>query len=335
VPEVVKVLTEHDTDDRHLGFSSDVLDPGDLMGTGAIDQNVREAIGNGVDPVTAVQAATLANAEALRVDHELGSIAPGKVADVLLVDDLVSFDIDRVVVGGEVVVYDDEVVADLNRPDYPDWALDTIDLPGPTSPDDFTVTVDDDREEATVRTIVIEDGSLITEEGEATLAVRDGEVQPDVADDVLKAASVDRHEASGRVANAFVEGYGLDEGAFAISVNSQRQNVSVIGTSGAELSAAVDRIAELDGGMVVVRDGEVLAEVPLRLFGLQSVASGEETMARFEDLYDAIAELGCDLGSPITNHEFINMTAGMASIRLSDYGLFDAITGEEFAVVKD
>lgn len=332
--ETVRPVTEDGIDARRFGASGDVRLPGDLLHRGCIDANVRAAIENGVDPVTAVQMATINTAEALRVDQELGSVAPGKVADLVLVDSLVSFDIETVIADGELVVEAGELVADVEQPDYPDWMRDTIDLAEPASPDDFVIEAED--ETATVRTIEIPEGAALqTVKGEATLSVEEGDIKPDVERDIAKVAMLDRLEASGRKGVGFVNGFGLGAGALGFSYNAVRENVVVIGTNSADMSTTVNRIAELDGGVVATRDGDVRAEVPLPLFGLQSDQPVERAIEQFDVMDEAIREdLECDRENPLFGLEFLLCPyPETPGIRISDYGLYDIGDRERLDVI--
>lgn len=332
--ETVRAVTEDDVDARHFGASGDVRLPGDLLERGCIDVNVRAAIENGVDPVTAIQMATINTAEALRVDQELGSVAPGKVADLVLVDTLADFDIETVIANGEVVVEAGNFVAEIEQPDYPDWMRDTVDLAEPASPDSFVVGAEG--ETVTVRTIEIPEGAALqTVAGEATLSVEDGDVEPDVERDIAKVAMLDRLEASGRRGIGFVDGFGLGAGALGFSYNAVRENVAVIGTNNADMSTTVNRIAELDGGVVATRDGDVRAEVPLPLFGLQSDQPAERATQQFDAIDEVIREdLECDRENPLFGLEFLLCPyPETPGIRISDYGLYDVGNREQLDVM--
>ncbi|MFB6129860.1 MAG: adenine deaminase C-terminal domain-containing protein [Salinigranum sp.] len=319
--ETVRGVTETGQDSRRYGTSGDVRLPADLLENGCIDVNVRAAIENGVDPVEAVQMATLNTAEALRVDQDLGSVAPGKVADVVLVDDLADFSIDTVLSNGEVVVEDGEFVADLPSPDYPDWTRDTIRIGGAMSAADFVVEADGT--EATVRTIELPEAGLVTEAGEATLPVEDGAVRLPEGDPVVKAAMVDRLESTGRTGVAFVDGFGLDAGALGMSYNAIRENVIVAGVDDDDMAAVVNRIADLDGGVVAVKHGEPVAEIPLPIFGIQSDRPIETVVEQFAAFDDALDELGCTHPMPLFSLEFhLCPYPETPGVRITDHGLF-------------
>ena len=153
----------------------------------------------------------------------------------------------------------------------------------------------------------------------------DGAVQPAPHRDVVKAAMLDRLEASGRTGVGFVEGFGLGRGALAMSYNAVRENVIVVGTNDDDMSVAVNRIAELSGGVVAARDGEVVSEVALPLFGLQSDQPADVAIESFAAMDAAIAEeLGCDRQYPLFGLEFLLCPyPETPGIRICDYGLFD------------
>lgn len=319
--ETVKGVTETGQDSRLYGTSGDVRLPADLAGNGCIDINVRSAIEQGVDPVAAIQMATLNTAEALRVDQELGSVAPGKVADIVLVDDLESFSVDRVIADGEVVVSDDEYVGDLEQPEYPEWVRDTINLGGKMESSDFAVEASGS--DATVRTIELPDGGLVTEVGERTLPVEDGTVRLPDDEPVVKAAMVDRIEGTGRTGIAVVDGFPLESGAIGMSYNAIRENVIVAGVDDDDMATAVNHIAEMDGGVVAIDDGDVVAEIPLPIFGIQSDRPVETVVDQFATFDDALDELGCGHPMPLFSLEFhLCPYPETPGVRITDHGMF-------------
>ncbi|KXB00037.1 hypothetical protein AKJ40_02000 [candidate division MSBL1 archaeon SCGC-AAA259M10] len=333
VIEISKAVSEEKFDNRNFAFCTDMQVVVDTAREGYIDRNVQVAIQNGVNPISAVQMGTLNTAHALRIDHELGSIIPGKVADIVLVEDLEEFEVDTVIASGEVVVENSELTFDLKIPDYPDWMKDTINLERPIKQEDLKVS--SDKEEVTVRTVLIEDGSIITEEGRATLEVENGAVQTSIEKDILKGVMIDRHEASGRIGKAFVKGYGLKNGAFGSSVNALRENIVSVGTNDMDIAKVANRISELNGGVVVVKNGEVIAEVPLPLFGLQSDDVSDKVIEKFEEVAKALNELGCGLTSPLTNLEFMCACGEIPYIKISDYGLVDIEEREMIDLIVD
>lgn len=332
VREVVRPFAEGSIDSRSFGFCTDLLSPELLLGEGGIDNAVRVAISRGVPPVEAIQMATLNVAEAFFVQHDVGVLAPGRFADMLFLDDLSSFTIGDVLVGGEHYVRDGAFVGALPAVDYPDTLLGTIRLEREVRARDLAL----DLGEATacdVRVIGVTGGSLETEERTAQLVVRGGIPQPDVENDVLPIAMVDRHGKGTGVGHGFVQGFGLARGALASSVNAVCENVVVVGTDYEDMATAVAHLAAVDGGVVMVVDGEVVACVELPILGLMSRDPLDVVSASFDGLFAAIADAGCRLRNPLSQLEFSCACGEIPAIKISDEGL--VLVGGEGASVVD
>jgi adenine deaminase len=321
VPEVIRAFTEKGIDPRMMGFCADVASPEKLMNEGGIDENVRVAISRGVPPIVAIQMATINNAETFHAQPDIGLVAPGRYADMLLVDDLSQFTIQRVLVGGRTVVEDGELVVELPRVDYPASFYNTVKLERPVRPDELQATVDGDRDSAIVRVIGVTDGSLETDERQIELEVAGGVVQPDLERDVLPLAMIDRFGKGTGIGVGFVQGFGLKRGAFASSVNAVCENLVVVGTNAEDMALAVNRLAEIGGGKIVVADGEVRSLVELPLLGLLAEDRLDDVMKKFEAAFADIRELGCELRSPYSTLEFCFACGEIGHIKLSEEGL--------------
>ncbi len=321
VPEVIRAFTERGIDSRAMGFCADVASPEKLMNEGGIDENVRVAISRGVPPVTAVQMATINNAEIFYAQQDFGVVAPGRYADILLVDDLADFSIQRVMVGGRTVVRDGELVAELPQVTYPRSFYDTVKLERPVRPDELEATHDADASTATVRVIGVTDGSLETDERHIELRVADGVIQPDLDQDVVRLAMIDRFGKGTGIGVGFVQGFGLRHGAFASSVNAVCENLVVVGTNPDDMALAVNHLAEIGGGKIVVADGEVKSLVELPLLGLLAEDRLEVVMEKFQSAFAEIRALGCELRSPYSTLEFCFACGEIGHIKLSEEGL--------------
>jgi adenine deaminase len=321
VPEVIRAFTERGIDSRAMGFCADVASPEKLMNEGGIDENVRVAISRGVPPVTAIQMATINNAEIFYAQQEFGVVAPGRYADILLVDDLVEFSIQRVMVGGRTVVRDGELVVELPKVSYPRSFYDTVELERPVRPDELRATHDADASSVTVRAIGVTDGSLETDERHIELPVVDGVIQPDLGQDVVRLAMIDRFGKGTGIGVGFVQGFGLRHGAFASSVNAVCENLVVVGTNAEDMALAVNRLAEIGGGKIVVADGEVKALVELPLLGLLAEDRLDVVMEKFQSAFAEIKALGCELRSPYSTLEFCFACGEIGHIKLSEEGL--------------
>lgn len=300
---------------------------------GHLDYELRICIEEGLDPVTAIQLATLNNARHWRKEHEVGIIAPGRRADILFLSDLHAFEIDKVMAEGEIVAERGKLTADIPIRPAPTYVLNSIKLPRPMMASDFEVRVAKGVKK--VSAVVLRpfyysaDISSITRE----LAVEDGLVQRDLAHDVNKVAIVRR--GGGGVGVSFWE-LGYQRGAVAMSVLHDTHNISVVGATDADMAAAVNRVAEIGGGIVVVRDGAVKAEVPLPIAGLMTDRPLPEVVASLEKVNEEAAKLspGRLLGSnPVDTQTFIFLTCYPWGIVLTDRGLVNVRSGEAVPAV--
>lgn len=320
LPAVLPAHTREGIDPRSISFSTDVLSPEKLVRGGGVHQMVRDAIAAGVAPVTAVQMASLNAAEVFNAQLDIGAIAPGRLADVLLVDDLERFEISGVLVGGVERVRSGRLVEPLPPVEYPPAFRSTVLLAAPVTPDDLTIRVAP-RPATTVRVIGVTDGSLFTAERHLELPSEDGVLRACVDDDVLPMAMIDRHGKGTGIGHGLVQGIGLRRGAIASSVNAVCENLVVVGTNPEDMALAVNRLAEIGGGKIVVCDGEVLALVELPVFGLLSDDPLDVVSAKFDAAFAAIRELGCSLDSPFSTLEFCCACGEIGDLRLSEEGL--------------
>jgi adenine deaminase len=277
------------------------------------------AISQGVPPIRAVQMATLNAAEVFYAQQDIGVVAPGRYADLLLVDSLVGFSIDTVLVGGQVVVKGDELVADLPETTYPSSFFGTVTVAKPVTADDLLIRSDAD--EAEVRVIGVTEGSLETDERRATLEVVDGVVQPDLEHDVIRIAMIDRLGKGTGIGLAFVQGFGLKSGAIGSTANAVCENLILVGASAEDMAVAAQALVEAGGGKVVVNDGRVVALVEMPLLGLHADDPLDIVMEKFAKAFAAIAELGGTLRNPFSQMEFCFACGEIGDIKLSEEGL--------------
>jgi adenine deaminase len=322
---VAKAITEHKADSRHFSFSTDEQEADSLVLVGHVDHKIRTAIRCGVAPMTAVQMATVNAAEYFRVSDDMGSIGPGKIADIVLVDDLAEFNITQVIANGVVVARDGRYVGELKAPPYPDYFFNTIKIARMTVPEDFAIEAPMSADaSAKVRVIGVDQGSLVTEERHLDLPVSEGKVLADPSRDIMKIAVLDRHEASGRMGKAFVQGFRIKAGAIGSSFNPGQMNLMVAGTNDRDMSLVANRIAELGGGYVVARDGKVLGELPLPLLGLFADEPVDKVVRRLQLINEAIAsDLGTDFPGLHTSVAFVCLAVSIPTLKVCDRGLAD------------
>jgi len=309
-------------------FCSDETDPADLVAKGHMDLKVRMAVDAGVPPVTAVQMATINIAEYYGVAGRLGSIAPGRRADLVLVENLEDFRASAVVAGGRPVG------------DQPAGAAATVgaeltsrvNIQRPFEPADFRLPAPDgDGGEVLARVIGVRDGTLVSEALERSLPVSGGVVLPRPDQDVLRIAVAERHRGSGRIGRGFVEGFGFGSGAVAMTYCHVYQNLLVIGTSDEQMAEAANAVAGLDGGIAVVGPEGVLAHWALPVVGVISDQPLERAEPAFSEVNRALAAIGCRLGGPVLSLSFVALPT-IPAYGLTDKGLFD-VDGQRFVEV--
>ena len=337
VAEVVRARTELGIDARAFSFCSDLASPRKLLDEGTVDHAVRLAISRGVLPVEAIQMATLSAAESLHAGHDLGSIAPGRLADILVVDSLAGLEIDAVLVGGEPVVRDGELARSLPATTYPDWTRGTVTVPAPIAADDMSISTDRPDGEAEVRAIGVSDeGSLLTSpEHRLPVPVRDGRLEANLDADVLHLAIIDRLARGTGVGVGFVHGLGLRSGALASTITAVSMNVVLAGVDPADMALAANRLIEIGGGKVVVDGGQVVAEVPLPILGLHSERPVAEVVEGRDRIIAALRERGTQLVDPIAQLEFSFACQDIGDVKLSEEGLVNVNPPRMLQVLVD
>ncbi|MDR2174492.1 MAG: adenine deaminase [Synergistaceae bacterium] len=325
--EVVKAVTERRIDTRLATLVSDDTHPNTLISLGHMDHIVRRAVEEGVDPVTAVQMATINVAQCYRLDRDLGSLSPGKLADILLISDLARVDVKKVFIGGRLAAEDRKLSIAIEKTAAPAFVLNTCHLKKPLAPEDFRIaaprgSAGTDRVRA--RVIEIIEARVGTRARECELAVEDGFVPAAPERDIAKLAVVERHRATGTMGKGFVKGFRLKGGAVASTVAHDAHNLMVVGTNDADMAAAGSALAECGGGMAAVKDGKILALLPLPIAGLMSGDSAPEIAARVMKLDEAWKALGCDLESPFMTMALLPL-AVLPELRLTNRGLIDTV----------
>ncbi len=292
-----------------IAFCTDDRDPEHIAADGHINSMVREAVAYGIRPEDALVCATI-NPALWHGLPGLGAIAPGYSADVLLLPDLERF-------VPEVVLKNGRPVEAFPRATVPEWVKHTVRI-GAFGPEMFRIPWSG----GAARVIGIIPGQIVTDSLVATPPARAGEALADAAQDLAKIAVVERHLGTGRVGLGFVRGFGLERGAIASSVAHDAHNVVVVGMNDASMAAAVRRLANRGGGIVVVDGAEVTAELPLPVAGLLSDAPLEEVVAQSHELARAARALGCTLEAPFQHLSFLALSV-IPSLKLTDQGLVD------------
>ena len=295
----------------------------DLLRDGDIDAVVRKAIRLGLDPVRAIQMATINTAEYFKLDR-LGAIAPGYLANLMVLGELSSLQV-------EMVFYQGHLVAKEGRPLFPIYQPSGKGLTN-------TINIKPFNKEAlkfeasgeTELVIEIVPGQIITRKRMEKVKVTEGVIMPDIGRDILKLVVVERHRATGNIGLGLVMGFGLKRGALASSIAHDSHNIVAIGTSDEDIFAAVKEIERLQGGLVVAAEGKVLSSLALPIAGLLSDEPLEVVVAKLEKLKQLARDLGTTLAAPFANLSFLALPV-IPELRLTDLGLVDV---NAFELVK-
>jgi adenine deaminase len=284
-------------------------------------------VAEGVDPITAVQMATINVARAYALDHQIGAIAPGLCADMVLIKDLEKFPVAAVWVDGKKIPPADEFV--LPNFAFPESVLDTIALK-PVSADIFAIKAPADSGTVKVHALDVKEDILISGDLVTDMTVTDGLVHADTANDILKIGVLHRYAPESWHTTGFVRGFGFKKGALAGSIGQDSQNIAVIGVSDEDMAAAVNAVIDMKGGVVMVADGKVLASVELRLGGIMNhTKRPKELLADFEKLNAASRACGGAFTNPSFPLSLMITCACIPDLKITDCALVDAISGQE------
>ncbi|MCH8865192.1 MAG: adenine deaminase, partial [Chloroflexi bacterium] len=287
----------------------------DLLQDGDIDAVVRKAIGQGLDPVRAIQMATINPAGYFHLDG-LGAVAPGYLANLIVLDDLAGLRINTVFYHGRTVASEGKPVFDL--PESRDSRLTGTMNIRPFTRDAFRIP-----DTGAVRPVIeVVPGQIVTRKRMERVSHRDGSAAADTARDILKLAVVERHHATGNIGLGLVRGFGLKQGALASSIAHDAHNIIVVGTSDDDMFAAVKEIERLQGGLAIAAGGEVTGSLALPIAGLLSDEPLEKVADKLERLEKLARELGTTLPSPFATLSFMALPV-IPELKLTDRGLVD------------
>lgn len=325
--EVAKAITKHEVDSRFACLVSDDAHPATLLRQGHLDHIVRRAMEEGIDAVTAIQMVTLNVAQCFQMDHELGSVTPGKCADLVLLRDLTSMRVNKVWIDGRLVAVQGQKTEHQVEYQYPEWATHSIHIDPPVSLRSFEIPCAKAAKagKVAVHAIEIIPERVGTYDRIVTLPVRNGIVEADPSADVLKAAVFERHHGTGKVGLGFVKGFGIRCGAMASTVAHDAHNLLVVGTNDEDMLIAARALVECEGGMAVVQNGKVLGLVELPIAGLMNDLPCAEMSGKVEKMEQAWKQIGCRIASPFMTMALIAL-ACLPEVRLTDRGLVDCRT---------
>jgi len=316
--EIIPRVLTHGTYLDRLMFCSDGLDPIDIVKFGHIDHCIRESIKLGLKPIDAITMASKNNFDYYNMGKDLGGIAPGKLADILIFDDLKSFKPNKVFVGGKLVVSDGNIVRSIKKKSISPWIKKTVKLKKFTK-NDFLIKTK--KKEITANTIFMQT-EIITKLGTAQLYSKDGHVSASLDSDIWKVAAFDRIHGTNRHSIGFLENFNADIGAFASTWSFHENDMIVIGSNDSDMAVASNHIIDNQGGLVVVKSGKILASLPLQFAGILSTDSFENVTSNFEKINNSIVDSGCHFSRPHLIPLFLPFLA-LPSVRILSGGIVD------------
>jgi adenine deaminase len=325
----IKAVTELGLDPRNFILCTDDRFATTLTTDGHIDNVVRYAIAQGLKPITAIQMASINTATHFGLERELGSITPGRRADLILSSDLVELPIEMVIAHGRVLAEAGRLVEEIAPYAYPDFARNTVRVGRTIAATDFEIAAPAGKNSVTARVIGIIENKTNTRALERTLAVESGLVVPDAAQDVAQVAVIERHKGTGKLVNGLVSGfrYTTDCGV-AATVAHDSHHMIVVGTNREDMALAANRLQQVGGGFVVYSKGKELALVELPIAGMMSDERAEIVAKKAEAVRMAMVQCGCTLNNALIQHMFVALPV-IPELRLTDLGLVD-VTRFEF-----
>ena len=318
--ECIRALTEENIDSRRLILASDDMVAEDLEKTGHMNDLIARTIREGVDPVEAIQMATI-NAATYWGMTDRGVLAPGTMADIAVISDLNEMTVEAVFIKGELAASQGKLVIDLPKYTYPDSVKNSVKLKHIEESD---LAIPADGNTATVRYIQAIPDQNLTDGGEAQLKVNRGIVEADVSQDVIYLSCLERYGRNGNIGRTMVKGLGIKQGAFAQSIAHDTHNMTVVGTNLKDMAVAINRVTEMGGGVAIANNGRVLDEIALPVGGLiTDVLDAHEVASTIARLESVVKEqLGGTLHAPFMHVSFLALSTS-PKFKISDKGLID------------
>ena len=316
--EILPIVISHGTYTNRLMFCSDGVDPIDLSSYGHIDHCVRSAIKLGLDPIDAISMASKNCFDYYNLGQQFGGIAPGKMADILILDDLKNIKINSVLIGGKIVVSNGKLISIIKKPKVPKWITSTMKL-SKFSENDFSIKSLNTSENVNVINMKTE---IVTEKITEDLDTKNGNVSPSFDKDVWKVAAFDRTYGTKKHAIGFLKNFGAEIGAFASSWSFHENDLIVIGSNEKDMTVACNNLSKNQGGMIVIKDGKTLASMPFQLAGIISLNSIESVSKQFLEINSSMIDSGCKFKKPHLIPIFLPFLA-LPDIRILYSGIVD------------
>ena len=334
IKDQLPAILEMGLDPRHIIMVTDDSHAETLVNEGHINRAVKHSISLGVDPIVAVQMATLNTAEHFGVARDVGQIAPGRFADILLISDLKEFAIDMVIAKGSILAEEGQLIVEIPKYKFPKEARHSVKIGRELSAEDFIVSYPDEGR-VDVNVIGIVEQQVPTQHLIFPMDASNGRIPIDRERDLAKIAVVERHKGTGGVQVGFVNGFGFSsECAIASTVAHDSHHMVVVGTDEGNMAIAANELGRIGGGQVVVLDGKIIGLVELPIAGLMSDERAEIVAQKTETVLEGIRATGCKLRNANMHLSFLALVV-IPELRISDIGLVDVMKFEVVPVVKE
>ena len=332
----VKAITENKLDSRRFILCTDDSHAATLTQEGHMDRVLRHAISEGLKPMTAIQMMTINTAEHFGLSKEMGMIAPGRWADVLLVDDLMNFRADVVIARGQVIAENGEWQIGLPVVKYPKWVTKSVHLKRPLEAADFLLrTRAGHGSEVEAHVIGVIENQAPTRHLRMKVKAENGEIKADMKRDIAKIALVERHRATGKVTAGLVSGFGFTRKcAIGSTVAHDSHHMIVAGTDDESMAVAANALAKCGGGQIVVINGKISALVDLQIAGLMSNERADLVARKAESVLEGFKACGCELNNPNMQLSLMALVV-IPELRISDKGLVDVTQFNFISVLDD
>jgi adenine deaminase len=335
VASQIGAITEQGIDPRRFILCTDDSHAQTLARDGHMDRVLRHAVSLGVKPMAAIQMMTINAAEHFGLEREMGLIAPGRWGDIVLAEDLSDFQAAMVIAKGQVIAEHGKWKVQLPAVSYPAWALNTVHLKRAVKPDDFVIRANGRTSRLTANVIGVIENQAPTRRLTFEVQTVDGEVRVDLRRDLAKIALVERHKGMAGIMVGLVSGFGFTEKcAMASTVAHDCHQLLVVGTDEADMAMAVNKLAEVGGGQVVVKNGRVIGQVELGIGGLMSTEKVDVVAKKAGSILDGFRACGCRLNNPNMQLSLLALVV-IPELRISDKGLVDISRLEIVPVLQD
>ena len=326
--EEISMIMRTGVDLRRLILVTDAVEPKELVENGYLEIVVQKAIDCGFDPVSAIQMTTLNVAEHFGLDSAIGGIAPGRCADILVLPDVMTIAPEIVIGNGRVLFKDGKLLAPPRKHHYSDSCLRTIRLPKAMKASDFDIHADGASSSGSVKLRIIEMVTdLVTGELHADLFPVAGKIAVDLQQDIVKVAAIDYKNNPGRSFVGLIKGFRIEKGSIACSVAWDTSDIIVVGADEEDMALAVNRIRELQGGVTVCRDGKIIAELPLPIFGIISDLNMDRLAERLDSVRRAARALGIPFADPVLTLSTLT-GAAIPYLKICEEGLVNLKDGK-------